>query len=74
MVPGFDPNHQGVAKQLGAITAAALLPCQTSIDGKQPQIGMVSAPVENPQSKTSGGPCGLRLRQNLKRRGGVRQL
>ena len=49
VVPGFDPNHQGVAEQLSAITAAALLPGKTTIDGKQPQIGMLSAPVEDPQ-------------------------
>ena len=74
MVPGFDPNHQGCAEQLSAITAAALLPGKTTIDGKQPQIGMLRPPVEDPQSETSGGPRSLRLLQNLMRRSGVRQL
>ena len=43
VVPGFDPNHQGVAEQLSAINAVALLPGKTTIDGKQPRSGC-SAP------------------------------
>ena len=57
---GVNLNHQGVAQQQGAITAAALLSGQTTIHGKQPQIGMRGTPTEDPQSETGGGPCGLR--------------
>lgn len=59
VVLGVNPDHQGVAQQLGDITAAALLSGQTTIHGEQPQIGMRGAPIEDPQSKTGGGLCGL---------------
>jgi hypothetical protein len=65
VVLGVNPDHQGVAQQLGAITAAALLSGQTTIHGEQPQIGMRGAPIEDPQSKTGGGPCGLRPLKRL---------
>ena len=65
VVLGVDPNHQGVAQQLGAITAAALLSGQTTIHGEQPQIEMRGTPTVDPQSKTGGGPCGLRPLKRL---------
>ena len=70
----LDPHDQGVAQQLGAIAAAALLTGEAAIDGKPAQVGMVGAPTEDPQGETGGGTRGLRHLQILLRGGGFRQL
>jgi hypothetical protein len=61
----LDPQDQGVAEQLGAIAAASLLTGESAIERKPAQLGVLSAPTEDPQGETGGRPRGLSGLQSL---------
>ena len=74
MVLGLDHRHQGVAKQLSAIAAAALLTGEEAINGEQAQVGMLCPLAEDPQGETGGGSGGLGLLKDFQAGGGLGQL
>jgi hypothetical protein len=61
----LDPHDQGVAEQLGAIAAAPLITGESAIERKPAQVGVLSAPIEDPQGETGGWPRGLSRLQIL---------
>ena len=52
----LDPQDQGITPHLVAIAAAALLTSEPAIDRKPARVGIIGAPIEDPQGEPEEGP------------------